>query len=103
MSEYFLDVLFWTGSEYTYKAYLEQKSEYFSSEEDMEMLKDYIFPNIVYDAGAAVGWGSLMGGIFYDSYVGNVNNFDKVYAEQAPAALETIKKWNTTWGAYTES
>ena len=68
----------------------------------MEMLKNYIFPNIIYDAGAAVGWGSLMGGIFYDSYKGNVNNFDKAYAEQEPEALETIAKWNTAWGAYTE-
>ena len=44
-----------------------------------------------------------MGGVLSDSYKGNVNNFDKVYAEQEPAALVTIAKWNTAWGAYTES
>ena len=102
MSEYFLDVLVWTGSEYTYKAYLEQKAEHFKADEDMEMLTEYIFPNIVYDAGAAVGWGSLMRGVLSDSYKGNVNNFDKAYAEQEPEALETIAKWNTAWGAYKE-
>ena len=102
MSEYFLDVLSWTGNEYVMKAYLDTKSEYVS-DEDMEMLTDYIFPNIIYDAGAAVGWDSLMGGVFYNSYKGNVNNFDNAYAEQEPKALETIAKWNTAWGAYTES
>ncbi len=103
MSEYFFDVLSWTGSEYTYKAYFEQKSEHFTANEDMEMLTDYIFPNLTYDAGEAVGWGSLMEGVIYDSYKGNVNNFDNAYAEYEPEALETIKKWNAAWGAYTES
>ena len=103
MSEYFLDVLAWTGNEYTYKAYLEQKAEHFKANEDMEMLTDYIFPNIIYDAGAAVGWGSLIGDTLYDSYKENVNDFDNAYAEHEPEALETIKKWNTAWGAYTES
>ena len=102
MSEYFLDVLSWTGSEYTYKAYLEQKSEYFKANEDMEMLTDYIFPNITYDAGAAIGWNSLMGEALTDSYKGEVNNFDNAYAEQEPGALKTIKNWNAAWGAYKE-
>ena len=102
MSEYFLDVLAWTGNEYVMKAYLDTKSEHIS-DEDMEMLTDYIFPNIVYDAGAAVGWDSLMNRVFSESDKGNVNNFDNAYAKYAPGALETIKKWNTAWGAYTES
>ena len=102
MSEYFLDVLAWTGNEYVMKSYIDTKSEYVS-DEDMEMLTDYIFPNIIYDAGEAVGWGSLMNGALSDSYKGYVNNFDKAYAEHEPEALETIKKWNTAWGAYTES
>ncbi len=101
MSEYFLDVLSWTGKEYTVKAYLDTKSEYVS-DEDMEMLTDYIFPNLTYDVGEAVGWDSLMGGVLSDSYKGNVNNFDNAYAELEPEALETIAKWNTAWGAYTE-
>ena len=102
MSEYFLDVLSWTGNEYVMKAYLDTKSEYVS-DEDMEMLVDYVFPNIIYDAGEAVDWDSLMGGVLSDSYKGNVNNFDNAYAEHEPEALETIAKWNTAWGAYTES
>ena len=102
MSEYFLDVLSWTGKEYTVKAYLDTKSEYVS-DEDMEMLTDYVFPNIIYDPGYAVGWGNLIGDALYDSYKGNVNNFDNAYAEHEPKALETIAEWNTAWGAYTES
>ncbi len=102
MSEYCLDLLAWTGSEYTMKAYLEGKANQFDSEVEIEMITDYIFPNVSYDAGGAVGWGeliSVMGG----SYANNTNSFEQVYNEKAPAALETIAAWNEAWGGYTEA
>ncbi|MBQ9743644.1 MAG: hypothetical protein IJW19_00795 [Clostridia bacterium] len=102
MSEYFLDVLAWTGNEYTMKAYIQQKSQQFTSEEDMEMLTTYILPNIVYDAGGAVGWGSLIGHARDESYNGNINTFDNAYVKYEPDALKTIAQWNDAWGAYTE-
>ena len=102
MSEYFLDVLSWTGSEYITKAYLEQKTEYFGNDEDMEILVNYIFPNIIYDAGDSIGWDTLMGDVLWKSYEDNVNKFDEVYASCEPKALETIAEWNKAWGAYTE-
>ena len=100
MSEYFLDVLSWTGQEYTMKAYLEQKANEFETAVEIEMLTDYIFPNIVYDAGAAVDWGSVLGGVRIDE---GIEVFEMGYNNAEPGALETLAKWNTAWGAYTES
>ena len=101
MSEYFMDVLFWTAQEYTMKTYLEQKSELFETDAEREMLMEYIIPNISYDAGASVGWGSLIN-IKSDSYKGNENHFDEAYAEKAPDALKTIEEWNKVWSSYVE-
>ena len=102
MSDYFVDVLAWTGKEYVMEAYYNDFSEILTSDSDVEMLKEYIIPNITYDAGNAVGWGSLMGGVLSASYSGNKNNFDKAFAECEYGALQTIKQWNEAWGSYTE-
>ena len=102
MSDYFVDVLAWTGREYTMKAYYENMREQLYSDTDLEMIKDYIMPNIYYDAGNAVGWGSLMGEVIGASYDGNENNFDAAYANQEAKALQMIKDWNKAWGSYTE-
>ena len=102
MSDYFVDVLAWTGSEYVMKEYCDKLAGKFGSEDDIEMLTEYIFPNISFDAGAAVEWGSLMGEVIGASYDGNENNFDAAYAEQEAEALQMIKDWNEAWGSYTE-
>ena len=102
MSDYFVDVLAWTGREYTMKAYYENMREQLYSDTDLEMIKDYIMPNISYDAGNAVGWGSLMGGALSASYDGNENNFDAAYDKHEAKALQMIKDWNKAWGSYTE-
>ena len=101
MSEYFMDVLCWTGEEYTMKAYIENKKDQCKDDADIEMITEYIIPNISYDIGEAVGWGKLID-IKYDSYRGNKNNFDLLYEEKAPKALEIIAEWNAAWGGYTE-
>ena len=100
MSEYMLDVLAWTGNEYTMRAYLDMKAAAFDSEVEMEMLTEYILPNISYDPGEAVGWGTLIN--LTESYANNTNNFEQFYAEKAPDALKTIAEWNAAWGGYTE-
>ena len=66
------------------------------------MIQNYIIPNICYDAGNAVGWGSLIGGVLSAAYNGNVNNFAQAYANAEAGALQTIQSWNDAWGAYTE-
>ena len=100
MSDYFMDVLFWTAEEYTMKEYTKNISKGFTTDKDIEMLTDYIFPNISYDPGEAVGWGTLFS--LYGTYANNKNNFDEYYEEKSPAALETIAEWNAAWGGYTE-
>lgn len=102
MSDYFLDVLSWTGREYTIEAYLEHKSEYLVSPTDIEMLKSYIFPNVIFDAGAAVGWGDLIGQVKSSAWAGNTNCFIQAYEDAAPDALQVIESWNNAWGRYTE-
>ena len=100
MSDYFMDVLFWTGEEYVMKEYIKDLKTGFTSDKDIEMLTDYILPNISYDPGEAVGWGQLLS--LSGTYAKNKNNFDEYYEENSPAALETIAEWNKAWGGYTE-
>ena len=102
MSDYFVDVLAWTGREYTMKAYYENIRDQLYSDTDLEMIKDYILPNISYDAGSAVGWGSLISMALSASYSGNKNNFEEAYANYEAEALQKIKDWNKAWGSYTE-
>ena len=102
MSDYFMDVLFWTGEEYTMKAYLETKKEHLKTDADMEMVTEYIIPNIFYDAGAAVGWSELLPNVKVGSWADGENKFDEVYSKAEPDALKTIAECNTAWGGYTE-
>lgn len=102
MSDYFVDVLAWTGRDYVMEAYYENMADQVDSAVEMEMIKEYIVPNISYDAGNAVGWGSLMGGVLGASYNGNVNNFAQAYANAEGDALKTIKSWNDAWAKYSE-
>ena len=101
MSEYFMDVLCWTGEEYIIKTYIDNKTDLFETDAEKEMITEYIIPNISYDAGASVGWGTLIN-IKSDSYEGNENHFDEVYDRKAPAALKTIEEWNNSWSSYVE-
>ena len=99
MSDYFVDVLSWTGNEYVINAYIEQMSDKFESEVEIEMLVDYVFPNIVYDAEVTVGWSSL----FPKTQTHNgIEKFQSTYNEDEPDALKTIAEWNAAWGGYTE-
>ena len=100
MSDYFVDVLAWTGKEYVIEAYYDRLSEYLSSEADMEMIKEYIMPNITYDAAKAAGWDSVLGDTVEASY--KENKFEEAFAKEKNKALETLKQWNEAWGAYTE-
>ena len=101
MSDYFVDVLAWTGNEYVMKAYYDQMAEQLGAEE-MEIMQNYIIPNITYDAGAAIGWNTLIGDVIEESYRKNEINFEEVYAEHEADALKIIKEWNEAWGGYTE-
>ena len=98
MSDYFLDVLAWTGDEYLTETFIDSRRDEFDGEEEIEMLTDYILPNICYDPGEAVGWGTLIS--LSGTYANNQNTFEQYYQENAPRTLETIKTWNEAWGSY---
>ena len=102
MSDYFVDVLAWTGREFTIEAYYGELAEKTGSDANMEMLTEYIFPNISYDAGSGNGWGSVIGSVLSAAYRDDKNNFDKAFAEHEADALKIIKEWNEAWGSYTE-
>jgi len=104
MSEYFMDVLCWTGEDYIGKAYIEQKRDKLETESDVEMITDYIIPSISYDAGKAAvkSWKDLLSNIEYDSWEKNENNFDEAYAKREPEALKIIAEWNKAWSSYVE-
>ena len=82
------------------KAYLETKKEHIKSDTDMEMITDYIIPNLYYDAGLVVGWDRLF--TISNMYANNQNNFDAFWKEESPDALKTVAEWNAAWGGYTE-
>ena len=104
MSDYFLDVLGWTGKEYLMEGYMEEKALHLESDVEYEMIVNYVFPNIMFDSGAALSnWGSLLGGVLTASHNGNVNNFRQAFDAEAPKAQATIDSWNLAWGAYTEA
>ena len=102
MSEYFMDVLCWTGEDYTMKAYIETKKDQFKDDVDIEMITDYIIPNISYDVGGIVGNSELLPNVKSNSWQDGENKFDEFYAAAEPDALKTIAEWNATWGGYTE-
>ena len=103
MSDYFIDVLAWTGNEYVMEAYYETMATYVDSDVEMEIIKEYIVPNISYDAGnSTYNFGSVLGGAIAESYSGNINNFEQAYNNAEATALEIIKEWNDSWGTYTE-
>ncbi len=105
-SEFFVDVLAKTGSDYIMEAYydnIEAKLDLETAEADMEILKDYIWDNIDYDAGnLTCGWAGFLDSVKNDSYKNNTNNFDMVFAEAAEQAKITIGAWNSAWESYYE-
>ncbi|MBE6625210.1 MAG: hypothetical protein E7622_06155 [Ruminococcaceae bacterium] len=106
MSCYFVDVLAWTGSETIMKAYYEKfeaKMDIDTVDEDMDIVKNHIMANIMYDAGELTcGWSGFLGSVKTDSYANNTNNFTQVFGEAQEQAEITIGAWNSAWGSYYE-
>ena len=106
MSCYFVDVLAWSGSETIMEAYydkFEAKMDLETAEEDMEIVKDYIMANIMYDAGnLTCGWAGFLESVKEGSFANNTNNFTQVFGEAQEQAEITIGSWNTAWGSYYE-
>lgn len=109
-AEYMVDVLMWTGSEYIVDNYAkvlenlvpdDKKNEDDERSETMEMLLDYIFPGVIYDAGRIHGYGNnAINNSLTGCYSEGTNNFTKLYEENYEAALDLITEWNDAYQFY---
>ena len=103
MSEFFIDVLMWTGSDYIMPAYYEDIELKLSSdyENDMRILKEYIHANMFYDVGEITsGWAGLLGTVRSNAHADNKDSFNALYLENEGTAQTTIDAWNMNWAAY---
>ena len=117
MGEYFVDVLSWTGQDYVMSAFHEEIESRLYDDGDtsradaLEMLTDYIFPNICYDQGYMY---SAMGQSFMTNVQNETisratslsNDFTILYMETYPYANDILNNkdygWNTNAKNYTD-
>lgn len=106
MSFYFIDVLSWTGQEFVMEAYYEKLAERLdmkTKDADMEILKDYIFANKVYDIGfLSSGWAGFLQDVKSGSYANGTDNFAQLFQEASEQAELTVQSWNEAWLYYYE-
>ena len=73
------------------------------AEENVEMLEDYVFPNILCDVGYLTsGWQGFLSNVRTGSYSSGSNTFQQVYMEARGDALMKISSWNDLWNQYWE-
>ena len=105
MAEYFLDVLAWTGNDYTVAAYYEtikSTMDMETAEDDMEIVVNYVFKKIDYDIGAVTaGSGAQLMGDIISRILGD-GNLATILLEERAALLETVQTWNDAWAAYSD-
>ena len=105
MSDYFFEILAYTGQKYIMKAYMEDLRNCLDAEtsaESMEMLEEYVFPGMIYDQGWMYGWDGLLNEVQNESYSSGRPNFTASYEYAIEQARETVAKWNLAWYDYTE-
>lgn len=105
MSEYFIDVLSWTGRDYVIPNFQKTIEDKLSSdyEEDMRIYEEHIKANMVYDVGALTnGHNALLGEVRGGSHAENKDNFNKLFGEASGTAATTIETWNMAWAAYAD-
>lgn len=114
MSEYFFDVLSWTGQEFVMEAfYYEMESRLYddgeSSREDaLEILREYVLPNLIYDLGYI---STGMSGKFLthvqsdtiDQATPSTSPFTNLYTEAFPEANALLSNdRGTGWNDYAQ-
>ena len=105
MSDYFVEILAYTGQKHIMKAYMQQVRANLgidNAEESMEMLEEYIFPGVIYDQGWMYGWNGLLNTVQSESYSSGKPNFTVSYEYAIEQARETVTKWNLAWYDYTD-
>ena len=103
MSEYFIDVLAWTGNDYTVAAYydtIEATMDMETAEDDMEIIVNYVFKKIDYDIGCITcGSGTSLLKDIKDRTLGD-SSFAAIMLEERAALVETVQSWNNAWAGY---
>lgn len=100
MSEYFFDVLSSTGQEYVMSAFYQEINSKLYDEENIDIVKNYIFSSLSYDQGyiyEAMGQ-RLMTSVQSDTISNatlNSSPFTTYYLEQFPNAKDKVDEWNT--------
>jgi hypothetical protein len=114
MSTYFLDVLSWSGQDYVMRAFTERLEAKLyddgeSSREDaLEMLTDYIFPNIMYDQGFIYSYPgqNIMSTVQSDTIsraTSSSSDFTQLYTEAFPDANDKLNNKDTGWNTYAKN
>ena len=105
MSEYFFEILSYTGQKYVMAAYklnLKNKLNPETADESMDIIENYIFANLCYDQGYMYQYSGLLSGVQYASYSSGKNNFAVEYGQAAEDAATTLEEWNLYWKCYTD-
>ena len=106
MSDYFFEILSYTGQKHIMTAYKENLKTTLDSDtsaESMEIIEKYIFSNLCYDQGYMYGWDGLLNSVQSESYSSGKPNFTAVYEAAIEQATETVSRWNMSWYDYTDT
>ena len=106
MSNYFFEILSYTGQKYVMKAYYDNirtKLDPETASDSMQIIKDYIFAGLCYDQGYMYGWNGLLNGVQNESYANGKNNFRQVYQAAIEDATAQVDDWNLAWLDYTDT
>ena len=105
MSEYFFEILAYTGQKHIMAAYKENLRTFLhpdTAAESMEIIENYIFSNLSYDPGYMYGWNGLLNSVQNDSYNTGYNNFIASYTGALDTATEIVTEWNKAWFGYSD-
>ena len=114
MSEYFFDVLSWTGQDFVMRAFYEEMESRLyddgeSSREDaLEMLTDYVLPSLIYDLGyIATGYGGkFLTHVQSETISGataSSSPFTTLYSESYNDANKLLNDPKTGWNTYAKN
>jgi len=106
MSDYFFEILSYTGQKHVMSAYKENLRTNLDPDtaaESMEIIEKYIFSNLCYDQGYMHGWEGLLNSVQYESYSSGKPNFTAVYEAALETANEIISEWNMAWYEYSDT
>ncbi|MBO4983261.1 MAG: hypothetical protein J6D23_04320 [Clostridia bacterium] len=104
-SEYFFEILSYTGQKYVMRAYLTNLRTKLNPEtatESMEIIENYIFANLCYDQGYMWGWDGLLSSVQTDSYKDGVNKFTEVFTDASEEKALIVTDWNRAWLDYVD-